>query len=177
MKYIYKTVMVSEFAHSEEGKKYLARGLSIDIHHKAGKMIEALLNHYAKDGWEYWRSETVEAMFLQSISSMMFNIAPDAPPIPIFIFRREFTEELRKQIEEQKNESLKDYSEQFKEGKHEKRVIKNYEVIYFIDGAYGLVYKDNCYIYKELTLLEKNIENIESYGNASDVGVIQKFKL
>jgi len=177
MKYIYKTVMLNEFAHSDEGKKYLAKGLSIDVHQKAGKMIEALLNHYAKDGWEYWRSETFGALFFQSISSMMFNIAPDAPPIPVFIFRREFTEELRKQIEEEKNESFKDYSEQFKEGKHEIKVIKNYEVIYFLDGAYGLVYKGKCYIYKELTLLEKNIENIESYGNASEVGVMQNFKL
>jgi len=102
MKFIYKTVMLNEFAHSAAGQEYLARGLSLDIHQKAGKMVEALLNHYGKDGWEYWRNETFAPGFFQSVSSMLFNIAPEAPPIPVFIFRQELTEENLKRIAEEK---------------------------------------------------------------------------
>lgn len=110
MRYIYKTVMLNQFAHSEAGKKYLAKGLSLDINEKIGEMIQALLNHYAKDGWEYWRNDTFAPMFFQSISSMLFNIVPDsaAPPIPVFIFRKEFTEEIQRQLEEEQKRELEE---------------------------------------------------------------------
>lgn len=110
MRYIYKTVMLNQFAHSEAGKKYLARGLSLDINEKIGEMIQALLNHYAKDGWEYWRNDTFAPMFFQSVSSMLFNMMPDTatPPIPVFIFRKEFTEEVQKQFEEEHKRELEE---------------------------------------------------------------------
>jgi len=110
MKYIYKTVMLNQFSHSEAGKKYLARGLSLDINDKIGEMIQALLNHYAEDGWEYWRNDTFQPIFFQSISSMLFSLgaAAELPPIPVFIFRKEFTEELKKQFKEEEKRELEE---------------------------------------------------------------------
>ena len=108
MRYIYKTVMLNEFAHSVAGKKYLARGLSFDLNQKAGKMVEALLNHYAKDGWEYWRNETFAPLFFQSLSSALFNISVDTPHIPVFIFRKEYTEELQKELEEDEKRAIEE---------------------------------------------------------------------
>ena len=113
MKYIYKTVMLHQFNHSEAGKKYLARGLSLDINEKIGEMVQALLNHYAKDGWEYWRNETFAAGFFQSVSSMFFNMMPDSAntQIPVFIFRKEFTEEVQKQFEEEQRREIEEAME------------------------------------------------------------------
>ena len=107
MKYLYKTVMLNEFAHGEGGKDFLAKGFSLDVNQKAGKLVEALLNYYAKDGWEYWRNETFPPIFFQSVSSMLFNIAPETPHIPVFIFRKALTEETKLEIQREFEEEEK----------------------------------------------------------------------
>ena len=105
MKYIYKTVVLHQFTHSETGKKYLAGGVSLDLNDKIGEMIQALLNHYAKDGWEYWRNDTFDPIFFLTTFGVLLSGSVNKP-VPVFIFRKEFTEELQNQFEEEEKREL-----------------------------------------------------------------------
>ena len=112
MKYIYKTVMLNEFVKSEVGKKYISPKLNQNYLYSAtAKMIQALLNYYAKDGWEYWKNDTFSTVHAQSIGSKLLwgNGAGDMFDAPLFIFRKEHTDELQKQFEEDENRELDEF--------------------------------------------------------------------
>lgn len=68
MRHIYKTVSLEEYLRANKdltiGAFTGAISGQLALALKASKAIESLINHYAKDGWEYVRSEEFHTGFL-----------------------------------------------------------------------------------------------------------------
>jgi hypothetical protein len=111
MRHIYKTVSLEEYLRANKdltiGAFTGAISGQLALALKASKAIESLINHYAKDGWEYVRSEEFHTGFFRSSSSQLFNAfkvgatgkSQGNPLLQMFIFKQEYTEELQRKMQ------------------------------------------------------------------------------
>ena len=104
--YIYKTVALEQFLQENKDKRIgvFSSGSQLGLAVKASKAVESLLNYFAKDGWEYVKSEEFRAdFFTSSMGSLMTNTNP---LLQMFIFRKENIEELSTLAESNSETSL-----------------------------------------------------------------------
>jgi hypothetical protein len=134
MRYIYKTVSLEEYLRANKdltiGALSGALTGQIALALQASKAIESLINHYAKDGWEYLRSEEFHTDFFRSGSARIFNAFTSGltkksaanPLLQMFVFRQEYSEEVLRSFEE---ESRKELEEAVQNSTTENTVIRN----------------------------------------------------
>ena len=72
---------------------------------QASTAVENLLNHFAKDGWEYVRSEEFFADFFKSGAASFFG-DKNNPRLQMFIFRQQYTEEMEKRMADEEQERI-----------------------------------------------------------------------
>jgi len=108
MKYLYKTVSLEGFLQDNKDARigFFTPTNQLGQANKASVAVEHLLNHYAKDGWEYVRSEEFNADFFRSTAASIFSDKNNNPRLQMFIFRQPFTEELEKKYLQQENARL-----------------------------------------------------------------------
>lgn len=110
MKYIYKTVSLSQFLDENKNSKIgmMTWGTQTGFESQASKAIENLMNYYAADGWEYVRSEKVFAEFFKSTARGLFESRKNNPPLQMFIFRKVYESgSLEKRISASSNQGHK----------------------------------------------------------------------
>ena len=114
MQYIYKSVSLENFIdqHEElkiEGDWLLGSGNFIEHSITVNKAIEALINHYAADGWEFQRVEEFDPLRFMDTAALFSNNSKLL--ITSVIFRKVMTQELAEKIaqaaEEERRSKIK----------------------------------------------------------------------
>jgi hypothetical protein len=99
MRYIYKTVSLEQFLKDNKDNRIglFTASTQLGYSTQASIAIESLINLYAKDGWEYVRSEEFRADFFKSTFKSI--VSDDANPrLQMFIFRQEDSPEQREML-------------------------------------------------------------------------------
>jgi hypothetical protein len=117
MRYIYKTVSLADFlAQNKDAKIGL---LSFSGYASTASMaVERLINHFAKDGWEYVKSEEFYSSFFKSQLKNYFDNKSKQnknPRIQMFVFRQPYSEELQVKLAEEELRQLEEARENDKE--------------------------------------------------------------
>ena len=113
MKYIYKTVSLAGFLQDNKDARIGIGdwGYQLALANKASMAVEHLLNYYAKDGWEYVRSEEFFADFFKS-SVARFISDKNNPRLQMFIFRQPYTEEMENRLAEEERRKIEETKEE-----------------------------------------------------------------
>lgn len=102
MRYLYKTVSLAGFLSQQKNVRIGAAAGDVEMAKTAASAIEMLINTYAKDGWEYVRSEEFRADYFKSGAALffdgMFKIMSANPFLQVFVFRQEYTQELEERL-------------------------------------------------------------------------------
>jgi hypothetical protein len=113
MKFIYKTVSLAQFLKDNKDARIGmgTRGDQVGLSNQASMAVERLLNHYAREGWEYVKSEEFYSDFFKSTALSIFEGLIDSnvnnnPRLQMFIFRQPFTEEMEKRLAEEEKLAL-----------------------------------------------------------------------
>jgi hypothetical protein len=100
VRYAYKVVSLEKFI-SENRNLRINPSASAEMSQAISEIVEALLNCYADDGWEYWRSEEFESDTFKSAAGLFFDGLSKALTKglqtsglhQVFIFRRALTDQ------------------------------------------------------------------------------------
>jgi len=116
MRYIYKTVSLAEFLKNNKDARigFVSTPRSQEgWENQASMAVGRLINFYARQGWEYVRSEEFFADFFKSGTAHFFDgLYGDNknPRLHMFIFKKECTEDEQKKFEEDENRGLEEIS-------------------------------------------------------------------
>jgi len=114
MRYIYKTVSLAEFLKNNKDAKIGVVGTprsQAGFENQASMAVGRLINYYARQGWEYVRSEN---FFLEHFKSSTFHFFDglsgnnETARLHMFIFKKECTEDEQKKFEEDENGGLEE---------------------------------------------------------------------
>lgn len=89
--YIYKTVALEQFLEENKDSRigFASSNSHLALAVQASKAVENLINHFAKEGWEYVRSEEFRTGFFRTGLSSFMDGSTN-PLLQMFIFRKEY---------------------------------------------------------------------------------------